>query len=151
MASIVEAKYEDTDCVRTQKRHRIVQLKEAETVRLQGLPAASEEWGGWNALVHASGIQLNRQYRAYVIVEDELGHAVRKAGGYVIHGYRVSLERCECRDFARRNLACKHVYAVALLQEIPLALTTEQYRRARERGDNVVFRFEDMQAAHGRA
>ncbi len=46
-------------------------LAELETKRLQRLPRDPSQWGGWAAEVHESGIQQNRQYRAYSIVREE--------------------------------------------------------------------------------
>lgn len=95
--------------------------------------------GGWNRDVHESGLQRNRQYRAYFILEDEPGEVSRSGDTWTIHGYRVTLHDCECMDFADRRLPCKHLYAAAIAAgaEVPLGRT--EYREARRNGLEVVF------------
>jgi hypothetical protein len=58
---LLDAKYEDARATEA----KVVQQKRSETARLQGLAADPSQWGGWSSTIHQSGIQKNRQYRAY--------------------------------------------------------------------------------------
>ncbi len=121
----------------------VAELKRCEDERLHSLGRDPAQWGGWPAAVHASGLQRNRQYRAYFIHEDEGASVHPEGGGWVIHGYDASLEQCSCADFLSRRRPCKHVYAVALVSGIDLHLTPAEYRKARSEGREIVFAFED--------
>ena len=139
---LLEAKYEDHRARKAQLAHQIVQKKQAETARLQSLLREHGAWGGWNNAVHKSGLQRNRQYRAYFILDD--GDAVQEfKEGWIIHNYRVTLYSCECHDFIDRKLPCKHVYASALASGIALPLTHEAFIAAKDQGLENVFRYED--------
>ena len=74
---LVEAKYLD---------HRArfglaATLSREETQRLQRLAPDSTQWGSWASVIHASGVQRNRQYRAYLIYHDEHEPIHETAGG----------------------------------------------------------------------
>lgn len=116
------------------------QAKE-ETVRLQQLALDQAQWGGWSEEIHKSGIQRNRQYRAYGIVHAEPGAVQAMAGAWNIHGYQVNLKSCACMDFFDRKLPCKHIYAAALTSNIVLPLTYAEYEAARTNGIEIVFEF----------
>jgi len=65
---LIEAKYLDR-----RARHALVPtLSREETQRLQRLAADPNQWGCWASEIHASGTQLNRQYRSYSIVSVQL-------------------------------------------------------------------------------
>ena len=134
---LIEAKYLD---------HRarfaaVGALKQEETDRMQRLPHDPAQWGGWASEIHASGIQRNRQYRAYSIVHDEQAATCQVQGAWAIHGYSVALDRCDCADFLERRLPCKHVYAAALASEISLPFTEREYQAAKNQGLENVFEF----------
>ncbi len=109
-------------------------LAELETKRLQRLPRDPSQWGGWAAEVHESGIQQNRQYRAYSIVREEQHSVLQTPDGYLVHDYAVDLSRCTCADFSERRLPCKHVYAVALTFGISLPFDYDSYQKAHSEG-----------------
>jgi hypothetical protein len=125
-------------------------LAELETKRLQRLPRDPSQWGGWAAEVHDSGIQQNRQYRAYSIVREEHHSVSQTSDRYLVHDYDVDLASCTCVDFSERRLPCKHVYAVALTLAISLPLDYDSYQKAHSEGLAVVFKFpiEPNQAMH---
>ena len=134
---VIEAKYLD-------HRARFAlagTLSREETLRLQRLAPDPKQWGDWAPEIHASGVQRNRQYRAYLIHHDEHGGAHEAAGGWRIHDYSVSLDHCECPDFFDRKLPCKHIYAAALASQISLPFTNADYEAARNRGLEIVFEF----------
>ena len=117
-----------------------------ETERLQKLPSDPSRWGGWAAEVHESGIQRNRQYRAYLIRDCEIGAVYEtalheKPCAWRIHGYNLTLDRCDCPDFWKRKLPCKHIYAAALASQLKLPLTQQDYQTARDQGLEMVFQF----------
>ena len=116
-------------------------LSREETRRLQGLSLDASQWGGWAPEVHASGVQRNRQYRAYLIYHDEHDAIQDIGGGWRIHAYCVALDHCECMDFLDRKLPCKHIYSVALASKISLPFTHADYEDARKRGLGIVFEF----------
>ena len=136
---LIEAKYLD-------HRARFAlagKLAREETQRLQRLSFDTTQWGGWASEIHSSGIQRNRQYRAYAIIHEERVaiHQIDGAGAWSIHGYSVNLDRCECMDFLDRKLPCKHIYAVALASSICLPLAEGDYQTARSQGQEIVFEF----------
>lgn len=134
---LIEAKYLD-------HRARFAMagvLSREETQRLQGLPRDAGQWGSWAAEIHLSGIQRNRQYRAYAIIHDERDAVCQVSGRWNIHGYGVSLDACECMDFFDRRLPCKHIYTAALASKITIPLTQTEYEAARNQGIEIVFEF----------
>ncbi len=135
---LLDAKYEDHRAIEM----RIAQQKELETLRLQSLNRDPTQWGGWDKLVHEAGIQKNRQYRGYFILDDDADEMRKVRDGWVIHEYYVTLEACECADFISRILPCKHIYATALVSGIALPLTREEFISAKNQGLDNVFRYE---------
>jgi SWIM zinc finger len=116
-------------------------LAEMETQRLQQLPRDPSQWGAWAIEIHDSGIQHNRQYRAYSIGRDEADSVQRGPGGWTIHGYAAKLDRCSCMDFLARQLPCKHIYAAALSAGISLPLDYDSFEAAKNSGVALVFEF----------
>ena len=94
-----------------------------ETQRLQRQPFDPTQWSRWATEVHSSGVQQNRQYRAYSIIYDEREVVREVESRWTIHKYSVTLDACECMDFRERMLPCKHIYAVTLASKIALSLT----------------------------
>lgn len=113
---VIEAKYLDT--------------KALEIQRLQQLLPDPKQWGCWSAEVHACGIQINRQYKADFIyhIERSVHNA---ANGWMIHGYSLTLQHCECADFSDRRLPCEHIYAAALASNISLPFTYTEFEATR--------------------
>ena len=137
---LLEAKYEDHRV----KEAIIVQQKQAETVRLQTLNRDLGSWGRWDRIVHEAGIQKNRQYRGYFILNDDADEVQKVKNGWVIHEYYVTLEACECLDFITRLLPCKHIYAAALMSGITLPLSQEEFVATKNKGLGNVFSYEDI-------
>ncbi len=119
------------------------QLSKAETKRLQALPLVDTEWGSWNKAIHESGIQKNRQYRAYSIVKEAGGWLPQEDECWIVNEHRTTLSSCDCGDFCDRKLPCKHVYSVAIVSEIPLPLSIEEYEAAKSEGRELYFTYED--------
>src|SRR6266581_5509342 len=59
-------------------------LSHEETHRLQRLSPDAAQWGGWASEIHTSGIQRNRQYRAYSIARAEQDAIGQVEGGWAI-------------------------------------------------------------------
>jgi hypothetical protein len=119
-------------------------LSREETERLQKLPLDAWQWGGWASEIHESGIQRNRQYRAHFISKYDvvLETAIHQTPcSWRIHGYTVTLDSCNCIDFLKRKLPCKHIYAAALASKITLPLTEADFEAARKHGLEMVFQF----------
>ena len=116
-------------------------LAELETQRLQRLSRDSTQWGGWAAEIHDSGIQHNRQYRAYSIVRDEPDSVQQTSDGWTIHGYAARLDSCSCMDFLARQLPCKHIYAAALSAGVSLPFDYDSFEAAKNSGITLVFEF----------
>ncbi|HTB85415.1 MAG TPA: SWIM zinc finger family protein [Candidatus Sulfotelmatobacter sp.] len=134
---LLEAKYLDRDA-----RHSLAGfLSKEETLKLQGLSEDPSQWGGWASAIHASGIQRNRQYRAYLIYYEEKGVTETTSSGWTVHEYEVALNRCECGDFLDRRLPCKHIYAAALGSKIELPFKFSDYDKAKKQGLDIVFEF----------
>jgi hypothetical protein len=121
-------------------------LSREETERLQRLPLDPSQWGGWTSAIHDSGIQRNRQYRAYLIRDTEIEainetSAHQRPCSWHIHGYKVMLDSCSCLDFLKRKLPCKHIYAAALASGIGLPLREADFDAALQQGLEMVFQF----------
>lgn len=136
---LMEAKYLDHASRRAQVGHR----KRVETERLQQLGADPNEWGHWHKAIHNSGLQKNRQFRAYMIKYEEPGAITSDGGSWVIHEYQVSLENCQCPDFLERRLPCKHIYTAAFEVGVTLPLSFEEFQTARQEGEDIVFSYEN--------
>lgn len=139
---LLEPKYLDHEAREALRLRGIGELKRIEDSRLSSLGPGLGQWGGWPSAVHLSGLQKNRQYRAYFIVEDELASVRREQETWQVREYEVALGACECADFHDRSLPCKHIYVVALQSGIALPLTHAEYVSARKAGREIVFEFE---------
>jgi hypothetical protein len=123
------------------QRGDIGQLKQSEDERLRGLGRDPQAWGRWPAIVHQAGLQRNRQYRAYFLVDDEQASIRQVGSGWQVRDYRTALDDCSCPDFEERQLPCKHVYTIAVLQGLAIALSRGEYEAARRLGQEIVFGF----------
>ena len=144
---LIEPKYLDHDARAVVASARATALARQESQRLQRLPLDPNQWGGWSSEIHSSGIQKNRQYRAYGInhLEPSAVRAVCAAGdGWIIHGYDVYLSLCSCMDFRDRKLPCKHIYAAALLAGVALPVTFAEFESAQKSGLDMIFDFRSL-------
>lgn len=70
----------------------------------------------WSKVDHSEAEQLKRQKSACskkltpIAIDRDSGTGLFEGSS---KDYKVSLERCECIDFARRKLPCKHMYRLA--------------------------------------
>jgi hypothetical protein len=119
---------------------RVVDRERAdgETQRLQSLLCSGDGWNYWPFEIHSSFVQLPRQWRAY---QDAFVYKlVQRSGGFfLVNGWPTSLRKCTCPDFSMRRLPCKHIYAVALMESIPLPLTREEFDTAVKADEELVF------------
>jgi hypothetical protein len=136
---LLDAKYEDHRA----KESRISQQNQVDTIWLQALNRDLGLWGGWHRLVHEAGIQKNRQYRGYLILNNDADKVQKVKNGWVIHEYYVTLAACECLDFLTRLLPCKHIYAAALMSGISLPLTQKEFFAAMNQRIENVFKYEE--------
>lgn len=139
---LLEPRYLDHEEREAQRTRGLAERKRIEDDRLLSLAPDPKEWGGWPAAIHRSGLQINRQYRAYFIVEDEADFVHREGRGWRVREYVVSPEACECGDFRDRRLPCKHIYAVSLKEGRALPLSRAEYVAARRQGLEIVFEFD---------
>jgi len=139
---LLGTRYLDHEAREALRARGLAERKRIEDDRLLSLGRDQSEWGGWPAAVHRSGLQLNRQYRAYFIVEDEADFVGREGTGWRVREYVVGVDACECNDFRDRRLPCKHIYAVALQEGCSLPLSRAEYLTARRRGLEIVFEFD---------
>ncbi|MBN2178225.1 MAG: SWIM zinc finger family protein [Deltaproteobacteria bacterium] len=98
---------------------------------LQALPRDLSKWGKWNQIIHKARLQIDRQFRAYGIVDDNQIVDTRTKSG-IINGYETTLDHCTCPDFEERKLPCKHIYCLAILTGLSLELDREEYQRRKE-------------------
>jgi hypothetical protein len=134
---LIEAKYLDH-----QARFALARtLSRQENQRLQHLSRDQNQWGGWSIEIHASGIQKNRQYRAYDIIHSQDNSIQAGNNEWTIHSYKVTFASCECMDFFDRRLPCKHIYAAAIVSKIALPFTRDEYVTAKSKGMEIVFEF----------
>jgi DNA polymerase-3 subunit epsilon len=111
--------------------------KYEEVERLHQFEKDSSQWGEWNARVHKSEDQINRQHHAF-----DIFHTIQSdktilgdASNGIISGYTVTLSYCSCRDFKNRQLPCKHIYSYALINKIQLHLEESEYlKRCKDYG-----------------
>lgn len=140
---LLSPRYLDHDAREALRQRGLGELKRCEDDRLHSLGRDATAWGGWPAAVHASGLQQNRQYRAYFIVDEDPESITGTGPTWRVREYTVSLAECECADFRDRRLPCKHVYAVALISGLTMPLSRRAYAEARQEGREVVFEFEN--------
>lgn len=138
---LLQPKYWDHEARESRRLLTLSQQKQREDARLQDLGRDGHAWGGWSPAVHESGLQRNRQYRAFFIIDDEAGSVSAVGSVWQVHGYDVRLEHCSCLDFIERHLPCKHIYAVALHQHEQISLTRDEYLAARSTGHDLVYEF----------
>jgi hypothetical protein len=105
--------------------------KERELEVLQSLQRDATRWGQWNTKVHTAKPQQERQHRGYEVF-DGGDYELAEGSTAVISGYRTSLESCSCPDFEARHLPCKHIYCLAIVENIPLTITHEKYLSDKE-------------------
>lgn len=139
---LLQPTYLDHEAREALRQRGLGELKRCEDDRLLSLGRDPAAWGGWPAAVHDSGLQRNRQYRAYFILDDEPESVREDVRGWKIREYTVSLEVCDCPDFRDRSLPCKHVYVAALQSGLDLPFARADYAAARKQGLEIVFEFE---------
>lgn len=139
---LLEPRYLDHKAREALRAGGVGERKSIEDDRLVSLGRDATQWGSWPAAVHRSGLQLNRQYRAYFIVEDEADLVGQVGTGWRVREYVVRLDTCECSDFRDRRLPCKHIYVVALQEGCALPLARAEYVAARRQGLEIVFAFD---------
>ena len=79
-------------------------------------PAPGLPWTVWDDSVHAAAGQADRMRRA---AEEGIQVTELPGGGWLASGasgsaYHVSFDGCDCADFSRRHIPCKHMYALAM-------------------------------------
>jgi hypothetical protein len=94
---LLEPRYLDHEAREAHRARGLAERKRIEDDRLLSLGRDPTEWGSWPAMVHRSGLQLNRQYRAYFIVEDEADFVGREGTGWRVREYFVSMDPRESR------------------------------------------------------
>lgn len=138
---LLEPKHLDHKARQRLHQHRLDDLQMVEDHRLACLGRDPGQWGQWPAAAHQSGLQRNRQYRAYFIQDDEPERIHRLRAGWRIRGHVATLEECDCSDFCARRLPCKHIYTVALASGLSLPLGRSEYLKARDNNLRLVFEF----------
>ena len=76
------------------------------------------QFGEWPADIHLDFEQVKRIQSGLKIGDQDVASVDLSAGTIRIQGsapepYETSLSSCDCEDFARRELPCKHIYALA--------------------------------------
>lgn len=75
-----------------------------------------EQWAYWDFSIHQTYNQLERQARACQANYTPLELHTDNAGGYfrgLDQDYWTTLVSCNCQDFQRRLMPCKHMYRLA--------------------------------------
>ncbi len=75
-----------------------------------------EQWAYWDLDIHYQPYQIERQNRSCMVNYTPLKLLTKNAGGYFRgreRDYWTTLVNCECQDFQRRQLPCKHMYRLA--------------------------------------
>ena len=97
---LMDVRFADHAARRAEDRDRIAEQRDIETARLRALPRDPKRWGRWHAAVHESGLQRNRQYRAYHLIEEtprgdrgagtrlDRARVPREPRGVRVHGLR---------------------------------------------------------------
>jgi hypothetical protein len=138
---LLEPRYLDHEAREALRARGLAECKRIEDDRLASLGRDPVQWGGWPVEVHRSGLQLNRQYRAYFIIDDEADSVIPDGRAWRIREYAVALDACECGDFQDRRLPCKHIYAAALQAGHALSLSRAEYLEARKQVLEIIFAF----------
>jgi predicted nucleic acid-binding Zn finger protein len=139
---LLAAKYLDHEAREAIRARSVADQKRAEDERIVSLGYEAGQWGQWPEQVHRSGLQVNRQYRAYFILEDEAESVHQEGARWRVRDYAVELDLCECADFEDRRLPCKHIYVVALQSGVTLPYSRAEYVVARQEGREIIFAFQ---------
>jgi predicted nucleic acid-binding Zn finger protein len=143
---LLETHYLDYEAREALRHSSLGQLKRIEDARLQSFGRNDDAWGRWPAEIHQAGVQRNRQYRAYFITDGAASATWREGTEGQSHEYVTELDSCSCPDFEERRLPCKHIYALAIRQQLLVPFSREEYLEARRRGLHVVFEFPSERA-----
>ena len=109
-------------------------VKYIDEVKLREIPPDRSSWGNWSPDIHRSRTQQTRQLRGYDYwVPGNIGRANPiSASLWIVAGsfdvnkrYTVSLTFCSCPDYEKRELPCKHIYAVAIGMGCRLPISRE--------------------------
>ncbi len=77
-----------------------------------------QEWSEWDVSIHDDAAQIERQgkamYYPFTFKVDEEKKTARFSSTSDLPYYDTSLSRCDCLDFQKRNLPCKHMYRLAV-------------------------------------
>ncbi len=92
----------------------------------------SEQWEVWSEEIHQTEDQIERKQRgasskcAPVALDEFIGIGI--FSGSSREKYHTALTECECVDFQRRKLPCKHIYRLAHeLKILSMALDTTKH------------------------
>ena len=81
-------------------------------------PKIRKTFGSWPAYIHQEPEQIARQERGlsdqYIPITLDRSAKTGKFRGSCGEEYRTTLESCDCMDFKKRNLPCKHMYRLAM-------------------------------------
>nr|WP_325300259.1 SWIM zinc finger family protein [uncultured Dysosmobacter sp.] len=76
-----------------------------------------QNMGSWDAGIHSDPEQVKRMLSAHglksSIVSFSASDGVIRIQGSEAEPYKATLAGCGCADFARRQMPCKHMYALA--------------------------------------
>lgn len=75
-----------------------------------------EQWAYWDFDIHRQPYQLERQNRSCMANYTPLKLDTQNSGGYFRgreRDYWTTLAKCDCQDFQRRQMPCKHMYRLA--------------------------------------
>lgn len=73
-------------------------------------------WGSWDSKIHSQAAQIDRQERACSDILTPLDINAANGSGHFRgkeSDYFTNLSYCECMDYQRRLLPCKHIYRLA--------------------------------------
>ena len=77
-----------------------------------------QEWPEWDNSIHSDAAQIERQGKAmtypFTFQVDKEAKTARFSSTSFHPYYDTSLSRCNCEDFKKRNLPCKHIYRLAV-------------------------------------
>lgn len=93
-------------------------VREVNSTSTQRTNKEEGTFGNWDKDIHFDYEQVNRILRAREVVNNILridkNIPMAKIQGSETAPYKTTLDNCECMDFQRRELPCKHMYALAL-------------------------------------
>lgn len=115
--------HDNEEVIIVNSRWRIEQNKRRHAssfFKRQGLTFDTSEWFRWDPRTHYATQQKKRTLKGYEIFENSFFEKIVR--------YRTTLGQCACPDFVKRGKPCKHMYCIAIIEDLGLPISYDDYK-----------------------